>query len=644
MITQFRDYFKHKTHFLLWIMIAAFAVGLLPTLFKEVTQTSLWALRVNGQDIGYSEFMMEQERKREWIMDVRAQYGDYADWLLSMMGANDPKILAAHSLIRQELINQFADAIGMYISPEVIAQNMNNPEFVRKELGDIIPAQIIDPVTGVNTKLLHRYLKHFRMSTDLFERQIERAMVDKLMMDVVDSMLYVPQFDVKQKYQSDTAKKSFSLFSISLASVLKTIKETPVSDENLATFYDEQNKSARQYWVPEKRSGTQWTFDPKSYHIVVTPAEITEYYENNKIKQFIEKPSTVQVRRILITVPDMAQLAEKRTKAARIKDEIIRDSSRFETVAKRESDDTQTAQNGGLMEPFSRGSHELAFDRAAFTLSQDGAVSDVIETKDGLEILQRVNKTTPVYKPLTAVRADIEQTLKQQKFSKQFMADMRKVIDNEESLAAFIADKGGTPKELDRMSEQESPRLFKLQEGKKTFFVDGSEGIALKLTKIQKSYLPALETIKDTVTTDYYEYAAKEQLSDTLKQARSQLNNGPLASLQKSFNGELAQTGMLDPNDKDAIERLKTKGLPIERMLQMEKVGSILTHQSDNRGFVVRLDEIEPINMEQFEEKRSETARELEQQRMQQYREGFVASLHRNAKIETNESIITLQA
>ena len=79
-------------------------------------------------------------------------------------------------------------------------------------------------------------------------------------------------------------------------------------------------------------------------------------------------------------------------------------------------------------------------------------------------------------------------------------------------------------------------------------------------------------------------------------------------------------------------------------MLQMEKVGALLTDSDSETGFVVRVDEIEPFNQQQFNEKEGEISRALQQERAQQYLEGFVASLHRNAKIETNESIITLQA
>ena len=644
MITVFRDYFKQKTHLLLWIMISALVIGLFPLFFKEATQTAVWAVRVNGEDIGYPEFAMEQGRQRERIMNFKAHYGEYADWLLSMMGQTDPKTMAANALISQELLNQFADKVGIYMSSDVIAQKMSNPEYIRRELGDSIPAQIIDPITGINTELLQRYIKHFRLTTKLFERYIERALLEKLMMNYIQSTLYVPLFDAKQKYQANYAKKSFSLFSVPVQEFLKKEKESTVSDDTLAKYYAEQNSKSGQYTVPEKRSGMQWTFDPKTYTFTVSKAEIDEHSQANKIKKFLDTPSMVQVRRILIAIPDQAQYAAMQTKAARIKDEILQDTSRFNQIAQRVSDDVQTAKNGGLLEPFARGSQELAFDRAAFLLPEDGAVSDVIETSRGLEILQRVKKTAPSYKPLASVRDDIEKALKQQKFNKQFMADMRKVIDQEETLAKFIADKGGAPKVLTQVSAQDYPQLFKLQEGKKTFFVDGDQGIAVRLDSIQKSHAPSLEAVRGAVLNDYYENAAKKQLATTLNKAKSQLKEIPFRELKKTVEGEFVQTGWLDPSDKKQVEKLKAKGLPIERMLQMEKVGTVFTHQDDQRGFVVHLDEIEPLDTQKIDEKLPEVAQSLKQERMQQYEEGFVASLHRNAKIETNESVITLQS
>jgi hypothetical protein len=388
----------------------------------------------------------------------------------------------------------------------------------------------------------------------------------------------------------------------------------------------------------------QWTFDPKAYHLAISDSDIEDYYQNNKLKKFIEKPSMVQVRRILITIPDAAQYAVMQAKAARIKDEILQDPSQFKVIAQRISDDKETAQSGGLLEPFSRSSHEQVFDRAAFLLPEDGAISDVIETSKGLEILQRVKKMPQIFKTLSSVKNEIEDTLKQQQFSKKFTADIKTVIDNEQSLAKFIADKGGNPKDLKKVTSEDSQQLFKLREGEKTFFIDGLEGIAIKLDKIHESYLPSLEVIKSAVLGDYYEDNAKKKLQEKLKHVKKEMETTPLKDLQKSFDAEFIQIGWLDPGNEQEVERLKKKSLPITEMLQMEKIGSVLIHADEQQGFVARLDEIEPLDIQKFTEKQAATARSLEQERIQQYREGFVASLHRNAKIETNESVITLQS
>ncbi len=55
-------------------------------------------------------------------------------------------------------------------------------------------------------------------------------------------------------------------------------------------------------------------------------------------------------------------------------------------------------------------------------------------------------------------------------------------------------------------------------------------------------------------------------------------------------------------------------------------------------------DKIEPFNEQEFEEKIGQITQSMENERTSQYLEGFVASLYRNAKIETNESLITLES
>ncbi len=647
MITIIRRYFKSGSQILLWVIVAAFIIGLMPLAFRQLTSTSIWAIKVDGQEVGYQEFLLERERQRERIIAFRQQYGEYADWLLSMMGASDPQMLAVQSLTRQELINQFADKLGMHISDDYVVKKMSDPTFIQQELADIIPPQIVDPIKGIDQQMLGRYLKHFGLSIELFERQIERILVDKLVTDMVVSSLYVPEFDVKQKFVAEHAKKTFSLFKFSLDTFIAQQKKAAVLPETLTTFYNEQNKESRRYQVPEKRTGMMWTFDPKTYHIVVTDAQIDEYYENNKLKKYVDKPATVEVRRILFLIPNASQRVAVQEKAARIKDELVRDSSQFIELAKRLSDDKETVQNGGLLKPFTRGSHEQAFDRASFLLQNDGDISDVIETSRGLEIIQRMSKTPQKFKSLASVKQEIKDTLQKQLFERQFIADMRKVIDNEETLTAFIKQKGGAQKELKKIALDETPisqHLFKIKPGERSFFVEGEGGIAVRLDAIKEKYTPALDIIKQTVIDDYYDQQANQELKKTLQEAKEAVGKQSLSALAKTMKADLSETGWLTPGDKDAIESLKKKELPADKMLQMEKVGNVMTHTGPEGGFLIRLDEIEQFDAQKFKEKKEEVAQALEAERTSQYLEGFVASLYRNATIETNESVITLQA
>ncbi len=350
------------------------------------------------------------------------------------------------------------------------------------------------------------------------------------------------------------------------------------------------------------------------------------------------------MRSILIAIPDITKKAAMQAKAARIKDEILRDPSQFKEIARRVSDDKQAAEKGGLLEPFTRGTHEIPFDRAAFLLSEDDAISDVIETSRGLEIIQRVKKDPQVFKSLSSVKKEIEDRLKSRQFNKKFVSDMKKVIDDEKDLSSFIANKGGVPKKLEQLKAEENQHLFKLQEGEKTFFVDGSEGVAIRLDKIEKQYVPSFEAIHSSVLTDYHEQEAQKKLQQKLIEAKEAVSKTPLRELQKTFEAKYTQTGWIEPGDTEAIEKLKKEGIPLIEMLQMEKIGGVVTHADADRGFVIRIDEIEPFDAQKFAEKGDEVARSIKEQRLSQYLEGFVASLHRNAKIETNESAITLQS
>ena len=63
-----------------------------------------------------------------------------------------------------------------------------------------------------------------------------------------------------------------------------------------------------------------------------------------------------------------------------------------------------------------------------------------------------------------------------------------------------------------------------------------------------------------------------------------------------------------------------------------------------NIEFTAKHYEIELPDEAEYQAKLGGVEQSLENDRMEQYMEGFVASLYRNAKIETNESVVTLES
>ncbi len=630
MITIIRRQFKSSAYrSLLLIVVFAIVLGLisLPTLIRQSAAGGPWAIRVNKQEISYQSFMREVAEQRDRISAFRAQFGQFADMLLQSMGMSlDPKSLAFDVLVKEELINQFADQIGLYLHPDFIAQNIGDADFARKHLGDLVPPFLYDQSGVLNMRTLRMYLQRSGLSIKAFERRVERLLARQQIIELVGAMGYVPEFDLKQQYIVDKVGKKFSVLTFSFDQFLKQERAKGVSDEKLKAFFDKENRQLKRYWVPEKRSGIIWKFEPRNYGISISDEEIKSYYEDHKVKSYVDEPTRVSVRQ-------MKQPAEGGVNLSEIRAELIADSS------------SEWAEEWEEIAPFARGDKERTFERTAFLLRKEGDISSVIETDEGKMVLQLIKRIPRTYKSLTQVRNDIKSTLTLKKFKNRFVSDMKDIVqqDSEEkALVTFIAKKGGKQEQIDAIPKDESKlakQIFTLKKNHLTFYVDGQTGVAIKLTEIKERHLPPLESIRNVVEGDLLEERAMETMQKQLQEAKKAAANQSFDELSTTFDVSLEKTGWLKADSKD-VKNLEKRGWPVNVMLKLEHGGAVLAHETTRDGFLIRLDDFEPFNEEQFVAVRTEIKDKLKGMRARLYLEGFVASLYRNATIETNESII----
>lgn len=226
------------------------------------------------------------------------------------------------------------------------------------------------------------------------------------------------------------------------------------------------------------------------------------------------------------------------------------------------------------------------------------------------------------------------------------MKDLKAVAlkGDAEAIEALIAQKAGKKEMALGITKNDTllgQELFGLKKGEYGFFVENETGIAVLLTKIVERNLPEFSSIKDVVKDDLCEERAYNAMIDTVQQAKDAAAAGSdFSSIAKEFNASLYNTGMIEPGDNKKIQELDKKGFPIRTMLGLDKEGSILVHNGEGISFLIKLDALEDYNEQDLLDVQKEVKSHAAPSRMKAQVESFVASLHRNATIETNESIL----
>ena len=163
--------------------------------------------------------------------------------------------------------------------------------------------------------------------------------------------------------------------------------------------------------------------------ISINEADLKSYYEQNQARL-----SGAQERRashILINAPKTAPAAERDKAKARAQEllaQVRKAPTSFADAAKKNSQDTGSAPNGGDLDFFGRGAMVKPFEDAAFALKK-GDISDVVESDFGYHIILLTDIKEPKQKSFEELRAGIESDLKAQQAKVKF-AETAEVFTN----------------------------------------------------------------------------------------------------------------------------------------------------------------------------------------------------------------------
>jgi peptidyl-prolyl cis-trans isomerase D len=193
------------------------------------------------------------------------------------------------------------------------------------------------------------------------------------------------------------------------------------SEADLEVYYKDPKLSAA-FEAPERASIEYVVLDLEALKpgITVTEEESRQFYEQNASRY--GTPDERRASHILVKADKAAPAPERekaRAKAEGLLAEVRKSPARFAELAQKNSDDPGSAVKGGDLDFFGRGAMVKPFEDAVFALKA-GDISSVVESDFGFHIIQLVALRGGEKKPFEAVKAEIENEIRQQQAQRKF--------------------------------------------------------------------------------------------------------------------------------------------------------------------------------------------------------------------------------
>ena len=259
----------------------------------------------------------------------------------------------------------------------------------------------------------------------VFEELKSQATLTKLRDVILENTIITPK-EVEDEYKRKYERATVDYIGLNEAGMRGKVN---VSEDEVRKTWEAEKASYNQ---PEK-----YTFrvlvlsqDKVSETMTVSEKELRDAYAG-AVDNF-RTPEQVHARHILVSTADKSD-ADKKSLLAKAEDLAKQaKTGNFIELAKKNSDDTGNAPNGGDLGTFSRGAMDAAFENAAFAL-KSGEVSGVVTTQYGYHIIKVDEKIPSKVTPFETVRADLERELRNSKLgdamqttSSQMRADLVK--------------------------------------------------------------------------------------------------------------------------------------------------------------------------------------------------------------------------
>ncbi len=575
---------------------------------------------------GYKILLPEYNRAIENIRNRIVSEGKKVDPL--MFDSFEFRESVVDSLITKQLLNNDIRESKFKISDQQLSQYIfGMPEFQKDG--------------KFSQELYDNVLKNNQLTPNKFEESIRKDLLIQQVRDGLQKLTFIPPNNLSETLKATSQQREISIAEFKTKDYMT---KANIAEKDMQAFY-EQNKS--KFLAPEQVKAEFVVFSLANIlpSISVTEDEIKTFYKTNSDK--FQNQQQREASHILLAISKNAPPAEKakvKAKADDILSQIRKSPKEFEVLARKFSQDPESAKKGGDLGAFGRGMMVKPFDDAVFSMKVN-EVSNIVESDFGYHII-KLTKITGEGVGYDAIKTQIKGELIYQKGQEKFAAlaeEFSNKVYEQSSSLDMVSKKFNLPiQKTDWISRSDTEKFFK--------------------NEALMSALFSKESIKDRRNTEAIEVTPNNLISARIIEYKSQ-STKPFDDIKKNVEdylrfeaakkmvislGEVALKSVADPSQKiiwepaGFVDRKNSKGLSeaiINHTYKMptEKLPSYSGFVDGNNGYViVKVSKVAFPNDNNEENKRAFTL-DYTEALSYEYLSAYLKGLKARANVSVNQ-------
>ena len=377
-----------------WIIVGAivlsFALWGLNSYFSD-TDEGYQAALVNGEKVTVYEYRIAYSNEQS---RMRQMFGENFD---ADMFEDQIKQSALTRVIDNSLLIQQAANSGMHVSDEQLAQRIQSIGSFMEE-GQFSRAAYEQQITQAGE------------STSGFEYRIRRGLIaDQLVNGIIGSS-FATDDEVALTVRLRDQEREIGYVTIPVAKFKEDIE---ISDEEIQAHYD-ANKESYKTQEQVQVDYLELKVEDLLAAVEVDESELEEYYEGQK-DRFIT-PEQRRASHILFEFGDDADAAKSKAQSVYEKAKAGED---FAALAKENSEDLGSANEGGDLGFFAKGIMDENFEDTAYAMNV-GDISEPVRSEFGYHIIKVEEIQASAGKTFSEVKAEIDTEVRKGKAEKLY--------------------------------------------------------------------------------------------------------------------------------------------------------------------------------------------------------------------------------